>query len=247
MVDRLNQAGRVGAFTAVAALTPVLAACDQAPGDKPAPTAQPVARAQQQPDPKQPPTQPSGVKPAEPKQPHAEQPEATPTAEGDPWPPPANPPLPTTPIKLGDRTFKLEMALNDDTRFKGLSGRREIASDGGMIFVFKRPQPLNFVMRDCPIPIDIIYVDATGRITAMHHMKPEPPRAADEKEIDPRYNSNVKYENRLKQYPSRYDAVLAIELKADTLNIEGSNPGGLELKVGQKLDVDISALKKQAK
>jgi hypothetical protein len=78
-------------------------------------------------------------------------------------------------------------------------------------------------------------------------MKPEPPRGPDEKTIDPVYNGNRKYEERLKQYPSRYDAVLAIELKANTLNIEGSNPGGLELKVGQKLDIDISALKKQAK
>jgi uncharacterized membrane protein (UPF0127 family) len=155
-------------------------------------------------------------------------------------------------LKLGGKTFKLEKAMDDQHRFGGLSGRKEIAEDGGMIFIFKNPQPLNFVMRDCPIPIDIIYVDATGRITAMHHMVPEPPRSAEEQPIPnerlPNWAwSNPKYEARLKQYPSRFAGVIAIELRANTLNINGSNPEGIKLSVGDKLDLDVAKLRQEAK
>lgn len=106
---------------------------------------------------------------------------------------------------------------------------------------------MQFVMRDCPIPIDIIYVDAGGRITAMYNMKPEAPRGEGEKDLNPLNGTNSKYESRLRKYSSRFDSLIAIELKGGTLNIDGSNPGGIELKVGQKLDLDMQALRKLAK
>jgi uncharacterized membrane protein (UPF0127 family) len=175
-------------------------------------------------------------------------------AEPDPWTTPANPPLPTTDVKLGGRTFKLEMALTDEQRFHGLSGRTTIADDGGMIFVFDTPGRRDFVMRDCPIDIDIIYVNTNGRITALHHMKPEAPRGEKEKELSPPFAnapkwtwSNSTYENRLKKWPSRYDSVIVIEVKAGTLNINGSNPSGVTLKENDKLDIDIKALQAKLK
>lgn len=116
-----------------------------------------------------------------------------------------------------------------------------------MIFIFSYPMLMQFVMRDCPIPIDIIYVDAGGRITAMYNMKPEAPRGEGEKDLNPLNGTNSKYESRLRKYSSRFDSLIAIELKGGTLNIDGSNPGGIELKVGQKLDLDMQALRKLAK
>jgi uncharacterized protein len=162
-------------------------------------------------------------------------------------------------LKLGGRTFALEKVVEDETRFHGLSGRKEIARDGGMIFIFKHPSVLQFVMRDCPIDIDIVYVDATGRVTAMHHMKAEAARGEGEKENvlpfagAPAWTgTNEKYESRLKKYSSRYDAIIAIELAAGTLNIDGkeqdAKSDAITLKVGQKIEgLDIPALKKLAK
>jgi hypothetical protein len=100
-------------------------------------------------------------------------------------------------------------------------------------------------MRDCPIGIDIIFVDSTGRITAMHEMKAEAPRGPDEGTtgvIDSSPGS-AKYEARLKKYPSRFPAQFSIELK------EGSLAGKLKGKVkeGDKLDLPLAALKSRAK
>jgi len=146
----------------------------------------------------------------------------------------------TVPVTLDGKKFTLELALDPQTRFKGLSGRSEIKPDGGMLFAFPKPLKLDFVMRDCPVPIDIIFVDGSGRITAMHKMTPEKERADDEKAIDPRTGLNAKYEARLKKYPSKFDAQFVIELKGNTLD-------SLKLKEAQKIELDWGSLKKQAK
>src|SRR3954469_19885695 len=59
-------------------------------------------------------------------------------------------------VKISGKTFHLELALEQDKRFKGLSDRESIPADGGMLFVFPQPVTSSFVMRDCPVPIDII-------------------------------------------------------------------------------------------
>src|ERR1041385_5543414 len=68
-----------------------------------------------------------------------------------------------TDVNLDGKKFHLELALDDTTRFKGLSDRTDIPADGGMLFVFPRPVTTAFVMRDCPVPIDIIFLDGSGR------------------------------------------------------------------------------------
>lgn len=141
-------------------------------------------------------------------------------------------------VRMGGRSFHLELALDADTRFKGLSGRTFIEPDGGMLFAFPQPADLNFVMRDCPIPIDIVFLDPTGRITAMHEMVPEPPPTEAEKAVDA--NGISGYEKRLKKYPSRFDAQFVIEVAGGTLRT-------LPIKPGDKVDLDIQGLKRAAK
>lgn len=141
-------------------------------------------------------------------------------------------------VTIKDKEFKLELALDDTKRFKGLSDRKEIPKEGGMLFVFKRAEEREFVMRDCPIPIDIIFLDGAGRVTAKHKMKVEEPRKADEPKTDD--PTQDKYEQRLKRYNSKYPAQFVIELAGDTLDT-------LEVKEGDKVKLDTVALKKRAK
>ena len=106
-------------------------------------------------------------------------------------------------VEIHGHIFNLELALDNETRLQGLSDRSEIDNDGGMLFVFPYPRKTYFVMRRCLVPIDIIFLDANGRIVQMHQMAVEP---YDTKEHD------------LKKYPSVYPSQFVIELKGGILS-----------------------------
>lgn len=137
-------------------------------------------------------------------------------------------------VEIRGTTYKLEVADDDASRLKGLSGRASIPETGGMIFVFRRPELRFFVMRDCLVDIDIIFLDGAGRITEMHAMKVEEPRG--EKE------SMAEYEGRLRKYSSRYPAQVVIELKGGT--IAAMDP---PLRRGDRLAVDVARMARVAK
>lgn len=131
------------------------------------------------------------------------------------------------------QSFFLEPALDNETRFKGLSDRTHIDDDGGMIFVFTNAAVRKFVMRDCPIPIDIVYVDNGGRVIAAHAMVPEEPQGESESDRD--------YEERLKRYSSRYACDVVIELQGGMIERLG-------LEEGEVVDIHgIKDLKARAK
>lgn len=135
--------------------------------------------------------------------------------------------LDTTVVSLAGERFTLEVARDPGVQFKGLGGRMSIPRDGGMLFVFGAPRETAFVMRDCPIPIDVAYVDSAGRVISIHEMKPEPARAANE--------TVMAYERRLKQYPSGAPALYAIETAGGRLREIG-------LRAGDMVELDRAAL-----
>ncbi len=130
-------------------------------------------------------------------------------------------------VELGGRRFTLELVADPATRERGLGGRESIPEDGGMLFSFPDSQIRHFVMRDCLVPIDIVFLDSDGRIVAMHHMPVEPPRAENE--------TALQYDRRLKRYSSRFNARYAIEIRGGTLD-------ELDLQAGQKVDLDTERL-----
>ena len=119
-------------------------------------------------------------------------------------------------LEIGDERFFLEIAADPQSRSLGLGGRRSIDARGGMIFVFPTAKVRDFFMRDCVMPIDIIFLGKTGVITATHTMLPEAPKSHAE--------SNAAYERRLKRYPSRSASQYAIELRAGTIKRLGLKP-----------------------
>tara|TARA_R110000782_G_scaffold13976_20_gene41033 strand:+ start:10066 stop:10575 length:510 start_codon:yes stop_codon:yes gene_type:complete len=130
-------------------------------------------------------------------------------------------------VTIDGRDFTLELVADQATREKGLGGVESIPENGGMLFSFPDSQIRQFVMRDCLVPIDIIFLDSDGRIVAMHHMPVEEPRGADE--------TALQYERRLKRYSSRFNARYAIELQGGMLD-------ELDLQSGQQIRLDTKRL-----
>jgi uncharacterized membrane protein (UPF0127 family) len=120
-------------------------------------------------------------------------------------------------LALGGETFELELALDPPTRARGLSGRAAIPPRGGMLFVLPAPRPMGMVMRDCPVAIDVAFLDGAGRVLTVHEMQPEEPRRPGESPAD--------YETRLRLYESEAPAQFAIETAGGRLRAVGLAPG----------------------
>ena len=122
------------------------------------------------------------------------------------------------PVQLGDMLFAhVELADTDAARTRGLMERTSLPDDGGMLFVFPKPEVHRFWMKNTRIPLDILYLDTAGRITAIHTMAVEPPQAPGESEEG--------YHARLPLYSSVRPAIAAIELNAGMAESLGLKPG----------------------
>lgn len=79
-------------------------------------------------------------------------------------------------------TVRVAIADTSRKRYTGLSETASLPADRGMLFVYDDPGNHTFVMRGMDFGIDIVYADADGRITRIHHA-PEPPEDADGEEF----------------------------------------------------------------
>lgn len=122
----------------------------------------------------------------------------------------------TVEVVIKGRTFNLELALTSAQRYQGLSDRKAIADDGGMVFAFRYPQELGFVMRRCYVPIDIIYLDGDGRVVNAYQMQV----------IEP--IGGLRWQNPIgSPYPSNGLAQFAVEIKGGLLDELNVKPGDL--------------------
>ena len=77
---------------------------------------------------------------------------------------PCNGPLETKTLSIGGEQIITEIARMPAERRCGLSGRKGLDSGEGMLFVFKEAKRHGIWMKGMRFPIDIIWLDADGRV-----------------------------------------------------------------------------------
>ena len=75
-------------------------------------------------------------------------------------------------IKIGDRVVAMQIAALPAELQHGLMFRQTMGSDEGMLFVFATPQQMGFWMRNTILPLDIGYIDGTGKLKEIYPMYP---------------------------------------------------------------------------
>jgi uncharacterized membrane protein (UPF0127 family) len=82
---------------------------------------------------------------------------------------------------------RVELARTDSERERGLMYRNHLDPDAGMLFLFPRPAPLSFWMRNTLIPLDMVFIDQDRRILGIVE------NAAPETETARRVDGNSQY------------------------------------------------------
>ena len=224
----------LGAMLALSAATRPTAAEPPAPNpDEPKPSSPTAPAAPASPgnptDPANPaaPTTPAdGAKPATPSAPPATVPGPRDVVSVQP-----QKDLPVEELVFFGETWKCELCLTPESRSIGMGARTDFPAGTAMVFVHPRPELLSFWMKDCLIDLDIVFVDAEGRISAIHEAKREKLRTVGE--------SRLVYERRLKRYTSNRLVRFALEFPAGTV-------ARLKPTLGQKIDIDWARLAARA-
>ena len=70
------------------------------------------------------------------------------------------------------KSFDVEVVQDPRARQRGLQHRARLDPGEGMLFVFPRPAKERFWMYECLIPLDILWLDAAGRVIHIENALP---------------------------------------------------------------------------
>ncbi|MGY1458272.1 MULTISPECIES: DUF192 domain-containing protein [unclassified Luteimonas] len=117
-------------------------------------------------------------------------------------------------VELAGERYRVEVAVDDETRARGLMFRDVLAEGHGMLFIHEREERLAYWMKNTRIPLDILYFDASLRLVSQQ--RDVPPCSAGD---------------RCPPYPSRGAALYVLELNAGEARRLGLEDGA-ELELG---------------
>ena len=67
-------------------------------------------------------------------------------------------------VEISGTTWRVEVAMTGAQRERGLSYRRRLAEDEGMLFMYPDAAVRSFWMRECFIPLDIAFIGPDMRV-----------------------------------------------------------------------------------
>jgi len=67
-------------------------------------------------------------------------------------------------VKVAGQNIKVELALTREAQERGLSGRKTLNNDEGMLFIFEHPGSYSFWMKEMNFPIDIIWINENKKV-----------------------------------------------------------------------------------
>jgi uncharacterized membrane protein (UPF0127 family) len=76
-------------------------------------------------------------------------------------------------VHLSGATVRAEVADDAQARARGLSGRRQLGADRGMLFVYRDHAKRTYWMKGMRFPIDIVWIDH-GHVTGVEPNVPVP-------------------------------------------------------------------------
>jgi len=130
-------------------------------------------------------------------------------------------------IKVGAEPARMQLAVeqpdNMSEMMRGLMGRRDLAEDQGMLFVYQNAQPVSFWMRNTPTPLDIGFFTKDGVLTEVRQMFP-----FDETSV-PSARADIKFALEMNQgwfarHGLKSGAQLDLNALAAALKARGFNP-----------------------
>jgi uncharacterized protein len=110
-------------------------------------------------------------------------------------------------VTLKAKTFTVEQANDPASQQRGLMFRDSMPADHGMLFNFTDEEPRVFWMKNCHMPLDILYFDKNYKLVSVQQRVPAC-------RSDP-----------CPQYPSERPAQYVLELNAGTADKLGVKPG----------------------
>ena len=73
-------------------------------------------------------------------------------------------------LTVGDQTVIAEITASESDRARGLMGRKNLPKNHGMLFIFETERVLSFWMKNTLIPLDIAFIDQSGKILQVETM-----------------------------------------------------------------------------
>ena len=80
--------------------------------------------------------------------------------------------LPKIKVLMSGAELKVQVADDVDERAKGLMFVKSMAPNAGMLFVWSKPEPRSFWMRNTYIPLDLIYLNDGKVVSLIEKAKP---------------------------------------------------------------------------
>ncbi|MBI2034893.1 MAG: DUF192 domain-containing protein [Candidatus Levybacteria bacterium] len=75
-------------------------------------------------------------------------------------------------VTINNKVFKVEVAKDQTTRAKGLSGRESLMEEKAMLFLFEKPDYYSFWMKNMQFPLDIIFISKDKIVTVVNNVQP---------------------------------------------------------------------------